>query len=478
MAIDQTAPNWLDIFGGEAEGSSLQDLADASSVRFVRGQDELAVWKPTAQGRGFTAKDALRLFGAERLKKVWENGSVVLTSRPSEPSTTLRERREALGLTQTELASYVGLDVKTIAEAESPDYRSKIFDLMKIAVALGLDEGTIGFKPETSGESSVAVRLKAWRQHTGARPNTIAMLSEVSWVMMTQSRLQQLLAPNANPLAGFTRDGNYGDPYWPAWDVASDLAKETRRLLGLSPTEPVSSTRELCRRLQVPLVHAQLPAHIAGATLATGGTRGIVVNVAANDNIWVQRATVAHELGHLLWDPDESLKALVVDTRDQVEKSDYETFRKSQDWVEARANAFAVELLAPKEAIREHLGPLDLFDLDGMALAIRSCMEKFGLSLTAMRYHVWNAFDREFDLDAVPHSDPTPTYEWEGQELYADDMFREAPITRRGQFAGTVAEAEKSGWLTEQAAAFYLTVTQDVYSDSRDKLLGLYPPIN
>lgn len=474
--MNQSTTSWLGIFGTDATGSSVQDRAASSKIQFVRGQDELSVWEPNARGRTFTAKEALRLFGRERLKKIWENGSAILPVRPSEPSRTLRERREALGLTQTELATYVGLEVKTIAEAESPDYRSRIFDLMKIATALGLDEGTLGFKHEPSGDSSVAVRLKTWRQRTGAKPQTVATMSEISWVMMTQFRLQQLLTPSYNPLAGFTPDGNYGNFSWPAWDVAGELARETRTLLGLSATEPIRSTRELCQKLQIPLVHAQLPKHIAGATLATGGVRGIAINTFGNDNVWVQRATVAHELGHLLWDPDESLKTLVVDTHDQVQTSDRDNYSKAQDWIEARANAFAVELLAPRSAVRDYVGQLASLEPTSIADAVRRCMEHFGLSLTAMTFYLWNTYNRDFDLKDLPTIDFTPTDEWNGQELYADDMLRETPITRRGQFAGTVVEVEKSGWLTETSAAFYLKMQADEYLSRRDTILDMYPP--
>lgn len=221
-------------------------------------------------------------------------------------------------------------------------------------------------------------------------------------------------------------------------------------------------------------------------TLATGDVRGIVVNVSGNDkNVWVQRATVAHELGHLLWDPAERLQALVVDERSQVEEIKRErqdvqnwSTQERQHWLnEARANAFAVELLAPQEAIRERTRTLDFSDYENIADAIRDNMEWFGLSATAMRYHLWNTFDRAFDLERVlSYLDPTPTDDWKGMESFTDDIFvfRETPISRRGYFAGLVAKAEQEGWLSEQAAAIYLNTDLSEYTKGRGEVIALY----
>ncbi len=77
-----------------------------------------------------------------------------------------------------------------------------------------------------------------------------------------------------------------------------------------------------------------------------------------NGNVWVRRFTMAHELGHLLWDPDQRLQSLRVDTYRDLEEDPVQ--RPGLDPVEARANAFAIELLAPQEYV------LKVFDLTGM----------------------------------------------------------------------------------------------------------------
>ena len=470
------APVWYQIFGEEAKGKSPEERAKTSTVRFVRSQDELALWNSLSQGRVFKAKEALERFGAIRLQQVWEEGSAILPPTAMEPAKTLRERREALGLTQDELARYTKVPVGTIARAESPDYTNNIHDLARLSMALGLDEAVLGFEPGARGDTPIAVRLKAWRHNnpTSARP--VVTLSEATWIIATQNRFQRLLYPNTNPLAGFSPSYNYGGNSYPVWEQADYLAQETRRLLDFSTREPIASLRDVCHRLRVAFIRTELPVHIAGATLSTGDERGIVVNSSENtNNVWVQRATVAHELGHLLWDPKDKLDTLRVDNVEQIEKVVYES--PPPDYVEARANAFAVELLAPKAAIRERTGKLDLSDYEAIRAAIRDNMVHFGLSATAMRYHLWNAYGKGFDHTRVPFITPEPTEEWRSREQFTDDYFplNDTPLSRRGEFAGLVVRAEQADWLAPEAAAFYLNASVEDYQQHAGEILTLFP---
>jgi len=474
----QDVPKWFDIFGPEAHGATIEERAASSSVRFVRSQDQMAEWTPPATGRQYTAREVLAYFGADFLKQLFFDEALVLPSTASEPAKTLRERREAFGFTRNELAKIVKLPEDIIIRAESPDYSNDIHHINKIAIALGLDDYVIGYVPGANGDPNLAVRLKEWRQAAKARgSSTVARFAEIAWVIAKQHKLQQHINPSVDLLADFTQSDDYGDPGKPVWEVAADLAAKTRETLGLSWSEPIMSLRDVCYRLSIPLIHAELNTDIAGATLANGNVRGIVANVDGNNgNVWVQRATVAHELGHLLWDPAEKLNLLITDSLTQIEVVDRKVFQMSHDWVEARANAFAVELLAPKEAVRENTPHLDIKDPAAIATAIRDNMEHFGLSATAMRYHLWNAFDRRFDINSVFKIDPEPTDEWKGREAYTDDFFvlKDTPLNRRGHFAGVVAKAEEQKWLTAESAAFYLNATTKEYAEHRVEILGLY----
>ena len=121
-----------------------------------------------------------------------------------------------------------------------------------------------------------------------------------------------------------------------------------REQLGLD-LRPVRSMRQLVEhRLGIPIIQVELPTGIAGATISSNGQRGIVLNVTgANRNVWIRRTTLAHELAHIPFDPEAQLESVRVDKYEQLERDTEDTDR-SLDEVEQRANAFAVEFIAPR----------------------------------------------------------------------------------------------------------------------------------
>ncbi|MEZ4468586.1 MAG: ImmA/IrrE family metallo-endopeptidase [bacterium] len=142
---------------------------------------------------------------------------------------------------------------------------------------------------------------------------------------------------------------DFGGAGRPAWEAGYELAHRTRDLLRLMPDEPIENLHALIEdRLGILVIQDELPAWLAGATVAVGELRGIVVNtVGSNQNVWVRRATMAHELGHLLWDPAERLQSLTFDRHQDLDRPE-----RANDVVEQRANAFAIELLAPQAALQ------------------------------------------------------------------------------------------------------------------------------
>src|SRR5262249_7312640 len=124
----------------------------------------------------------------------------------------------------------------------------------------------------------------------------------------------------------------------------------------------------------------------AGATIANGKDRGIAINeLGMNANVWVRRMTLAHELCHLLWDPDEKLDRLKVDDYEDIDPA-----KDKIDPVEIRANSFAVDFLAPREAVRSIYS-----SLGDAKKAIGEVVHKYGISVTAAKYHVRNATGAE-----------------------------------------------------------------------------------
>ena len=129
------------------------------------------------------------------------------------------------------------------------------------------------------------------------------------------------------------------------------LAAEAREKLNLGPATPIRSMRELLEEtLGFPVIQAELGESVAGVTVEADLRRAIVINLSGgNRHVFVRRATLAHELGHLLYDLRGNLRDLRVDTYDDLDKP----AERLPDPVEQRANAFAIEFLAPQqEAVR------------------------------------------------------------------------------------------------------------------------------
>jgi hypothetical protein len=371
----------------------------------------LAVYTPAATGHLLSAWEACRTFGFEKLEEVFEYGSAVLVADPREPAATIRGRREILQLERKDAGLFSGVGIQRVQAAENPNVRSPIQDLERIATTLGLDESQLSTKQGADGDEALALRL---RQMKTARPDfgpsVVLTFCDAAWVTHRQALLSDWLArPSQVAALGFEPDSRYGNKGYPAWQCGYELAAITRKLPRIRDDEPVYLRELMEHRLRVPLIHLSLPAEIAGATIASGAARGIAVNTkGANSNVWIGRATIAHELGHLLWDPDQNLKSLLVDRFRDFE----EPAHLKHDPVEARANAFAIEFLAPRAPA------LAIFKKYTETKAgLRAVTEHFGVSFTSAKYQIWNALDRKVPLESFVVDDVEPTDDWKGERI-------------------------------------------------------------
>jgi Zn-dependent peptidase ImmA (M78 family) len=245
---------------------------------------------------------------------------------------------------------------------------------------------------------------------------------------------------------GFVPSSDYGRPMVPTYEVGYDLASRTRELLGIRPVEPIKSLKDLIEtRLRVPVIQLEIHSDFAGATIATGARRGIAINLNGdNSNPLVRRMTMAHELGHLLWDPDQSLEKLCVDRYDDIGADNHVLNN-----VERRANAFAIEFLAPRDAIRNE------FQSSGAdAAGLERVIRKFGVGRTAITYHLANATHNAIDVSQVRL--PFLSFqEWEAVESLAVPVFapNDVPVSRRGRFAYYVYKAFIAGLISDDTAA-------------------------
>lgn len=454
----------LDLVFGPGDGTP-EARAARSRTQYVRSQVQLALFREGAKGRVLSAAEALNAFGLNALVSVHQEGSFSLIWQSGEPAKTLSSRRKDMKISVEKLASATGLTKVSIEEAEKPNRVVPIRQLEVIAQHLALDERLIGFSPQAGSDQALAVRLRQLqeqRDEVRFTESSVLRLAEAGWVIARQASLCEFLnQPSFRPFS--KPDGNLS---YPAWKHGFRLAAETRRHLELMPTEPIKSLRDLFEReLSIPFVQQDLGEKFAGATIANGNVRGIVVNErGANSNVWVRRMTMCHELGHLLWDPDQHLNKLTVDSYDEILGLN----ANRTDPVEIRANAFAVAFLAPPEAVKA------VFSEDGSDTDhLFNLAERYGISLTAARYHAQNVLNKDFGSIIADY--PTPSDEWQAAENRAVDYFpiTTTPITRRGRFAYLAARGFKLGLLSADSAASLLRTDARTLLEKADAIVEL-----
>ena len=368
-----------------------------------------------------------------------------------------------LGLSQSDLAKRTRVSAKDISNLETGSSRIPAKSLTKICSALSLNEYQVGFEELSKKERDRGYRFKQlkWdREHPGRQLSKRSAFSllEDAWLISKQNDLKNMLGKKSGFQTAFKPDHDYGGYNLPAWKIGYELASKTREILGLSPREPIENLRSLVEEeLQIPLIQDELSPKIAGATVQSGDDRGIVINIKGrNFNTWSGRLTIAHELAHLLWDPDQELETLIVDQDERLSEAPWST----NNPVEQRANAFAIEFLAPQSLIKDRFSeytypPDDIYDY----------MVEFGVSFTAARYHVWNANHRIWELEEIKSRAVKASEDWDGREgfltTYMPSQELEAAgfcMNRRGRFLSYVVDAKRERLISDDTAALYLGI--------------------
>lgn len=457
------------VFNRPLGKQSLDEVAAASDVMFVRSQIQIARDNPRATGMRMVATEALQRFGWPVLRELAIRDAVPIVSQPGEPARSMAQRRSLLGSEGQSVARAANLSVEDLSAFEAGLKQIPIRQIERIGQVLAFELD--GKHEEIKSQNKVAVRLREFAdslEKITLSPALVLRLSEAAWIIGKQTKLQAHFQSEVGAhlsQMGFVPTPEYGPPPY-RWGYK--LAHKTRQLLGLTQTEPIPSLRLLVEeRLQIPVIQADLPTQFAGATVSNGTTRGVVLNLqGCNENPWIRRNTLAHEIGHLLWDPEDRLNTLRVDTF-----SDLELVRdESKDPVEARANAFAAELLAPQKAV---LQLCDGATSDEDAI-VRVC-EIFGIGPSAARYQIQNARKDGIEL-SMPLFPISPSDEWKSAENFVTDQFPPAPgvpIHRRGRFAYWVTRAAKERLISLDTVGSFLGLEIPPTEDQLDAILAL-----
>ena len=407
------------------------------NVMFVRSQSQLARDNPAATGQRLTRFQAEDAFGNDLVQRVLEDDVVSLVQSFHEPANTIRRKREQLGIDVALLAKTSHLDAETVQDAETPGKIVSIQALNELCQVLALDERVLGYRPSAGGDDKLGVRLRLLAEMNGARSfsaATVMTLVEAAWVISKQMTLSEFIGrPIHNMVApSHRRSDNYS---YPAYEKGYQLAELTRELLGLDPDAPIESVRTLIEdEMNIPLIQVALETRFAGATIANGLYRGIVVNERGrNSDVAIRRMTICHELAHLLWDPDERLNKILVDDYEGIEGGG----RNTNDVVEMRANSFAVSFLAPRSAVR-----IIAKESTSTSEALAELCRRFGISVSAARYHMNNVTGIDTQSAWVDNVDYDGWLPAENQTVdYLPGLDNTVPISRKGMFAGIVARA-------------------------------------
>ena len=455
-----------------AEATSAEDGLEAartSDRMFVRSIDQLAEHSPQACGHRLTAYEALSAYGRDVVLEAVSKGAALLCESASAAGRVLRERRELLNLSHRDIAASADVTVRVIEDVEKSK-RLPVRHYEKVARALGLDERYVSVKAEPVGNERLAVRLRRiGDDDPKMTAPAVSAIAEAAWVALTQTRLEEQLGTTpARPV--IEPSPNYGSPGYPAYLHGYYLAHDARERLGLGTGPLPKYLRELCEEaLGIPVIQAELGEHIAGVTVGVGKRRAIVVNVTGrNRHVYVRRSTIAHELGHLLYDDEAELRDLHVDEYEDLERP----AQQLPDRVEQRANAFSIAFLAPQDAVAETYQRVS-----GDRVAV--VMSAFGVSYTAARYQLWNALERRVPIDSLVSEKRVPEPSFESGEAYTADYhpLRGIPVSRAGRFSAIVVRAAQERVVSWQTASEWLCCTEAELRAASAAIRELFPSV-
>lgn len=468
-----TDPATLDRVFGPGRGTTVEARARSSRRLFARGLDQLVEASGPTNGRVLTAREAFDAYGFEKLLEVAEEGSALLASSADAAGLPLSTRRKQLGLDERTVAARAHVTVEEVRACEA-SRRLPLRTYENIGRVLGLDERFVAVKRHPTPDGQIATRLRSLGDDAGVLGQAaVATLAEVAWVAATQGRVADQLG-FCLERHGLTPSGNFGTSGYPAYKWGYRFAQETRKALAIQADEPILSMRGLIEDVfGIILIQCDLGDQIAGATIEIGDYRAIVVNLSgANRSAYVRRTTMAHELGHLLFDPAPDLSMLKVDEYGALDRAREEI----SDPVEQRANAFAVELLAPQDAILAHFEKnRDLTETVG----------HFGLGPTPSKHQIRNASNGRVSAAGMrvarSDSDEWRKYSaFEGAESLAIIDFH--PVSgirpsRAGRFGGLVIRAAQEEAISWDTAAAWLETSEAEARNAAAGIRELFPTV-
>lgn len=378
--------------------------------------------------------------------------------------------RRASGLSVTQMAPLAGVPERLVRAFEEGISDIPLGALERLAVVLGLDSDILLAEEAPIEGYAALLRSENGTLRADVQPASIAHLGRVpAQVCLDRRRLERLL-----PRTGSRpwRPDPLPPPSQPEWREGAAAAEDVRAglRLGLAPIQ----TADLLASLGVGLVLTPFPDDQLWGLSLVDELHGpaVVVNLTHRNHRFRTglRFTVAHELFHVLFDQASGR----IDLRRASDDPD------AYDAHERRANAFAVNLLAPVDAVRQELSQLGV-EPAGLAKSpatIVHLVQKFGVGIRSLvdflaspaHGLVPQNVREDLLVDASAGVD-SELYHGETFDLDASEPWRRIPIERRGHFSVIALRVFEAGLINRDELRQFLGLA---VSSDLDPVLAVF----
>lgn len=374
------------------------------------------------------------------------------------PRHPLLEARERAQFSLDEMAFLVDLSPLELSAMERGETYAPPQVIERYATSLGLSVREL-----LAGEEPTAVALLFRRMSRESGPFAEAVdaglaesLGRFVRVARDIARLRALLGenPSADQLSWL--DHFKPRPVVPRAENRQEfyeqivaLASGVRKFLGLSDTEEIVSMVELCGRLGIITRFVDpdgLDTRIDGASLLDPQPAILVNLLGGGEKWWHTRMTLAHELCHLCFDraaldPAHPRKFFVFSphrpqARSPKQRFSWRLFEHFED-LEARANAFAGEFLAPTAGVRKLIDPHEA----SSSSAVERLCDRYKIGVETAINRLTNSFALSEEQRQQMLARPPPT---KPLATHPDRVRSNAQLLHDDYFVGLVMRALSS----------------------------------
>lgn len=364
----------------------------------------------------------------------------------------LRSWRADTGFSVEKVAQLAQLSPSIVERIESGTHDPSFEELDALANVLGLRSDEIYGDQVSESAPREGIRL-LMKSAVAYRPseNVRLRMLEAAAAARDLLELQSELRPRRGGFENFLSRPLASSAEAP-FKLGDKLAQEARQKFAIQG--PIASMRDLAQEtLGIPIIAAELTVDgpDAFAVYAPGRRAAIILNLQGkNVHPLVRRFSIAHEVGHILFDRP-GMGALGMACQVSPERG--------LD-IESRANAFAMRFLLP-------YGPINKLGHSILQPAVfREVMEKWGVHVSALQLYVEKVLklSRDEVQSQLPDVDRSSPNRWSEAEELAEERrgLKRVPMPRRGALAKLVLELVQKDKISRARARELLGIKGDV----------------